>query len=115
MHQDAAARQKLLSHSSYVFRALFILLAMSISIASLVWCLRYDGSLWWLAAADVLLIVACRQAFKAAMEVWLPIVAASDDFGIVLLAVLLLAVPLIAPFALLWTVWRAIKAGPHHR
>lgn len=112
MHQDAAAQQKLLSPRTYVFRALFILLAMSISIASLVWCLRHGGSLWWLAASDVLLIAACRKAFTAIMETVLPIIAATDALGIVLLAVLLLAVPLVAPFALLWTVRQAIKAGP---
>lgn len=104
--------RKSLSRKSYVLRALFILLAMSISAASLFWFAYHDGSPWWLAGADLLLPASCRQALTAFLETCAPVIAATDVFGIVLLAVLILAAPLLAPIALFWTVRDALKAAP---
>lgn len=92
-----------------MLKALFILLAMSISIASLVWFVFYGGSLWWLVAADLLLLATCREALTALLETWVPIIAATDVFGIVLLAVLILLAPFFAPVALYWTLRRAFR------
>lgn len=102
--------RKLLSRKSYVLRALFILLAMSISVTSLFWFVHHDGSPWWLIAADILLLVSCRQAFAAFLETCAPIIAATDIFGIVLLAILILAAPLLAPIALVWTIRQVLAA-----
>ena len=90
-------------------KALFILLAMSICIASFVWFVFHGGSLWWLVAADLLLLATCREAMTAVLETWIPVIAATDILGIVLLAILILAAPLLAPVALYWTLRRAFK------
>lgn len=112
MHGTTVTRRKLLSRKSYVLQALFILLAMSISLASLVWFVSFAGSPWWLAGADLLLLAACYQAFAGFMETWVPAIAALDVLGIVLLAILILVAPLLSPIALGWTILQALKAGP---
>lgn len=111
VHENAVTRRKLLSRRFYVLQALFILLAMSISLASLVWYARFGGSPLWLAAADLLLLAACYQALASLLETVAPLIAALDIFGIVLLAALLLAAPLLSPIALIWAIRRAVQAG----
>ncbi|CAK7261065.1 MULTISPECIES: hypothetical protein [unclassified Shinella] len=78
VHENAVTRRKLLSRRFYVLQALFILLAMSISLASLVWFARFGGSLWWLVAADLLLLAACYQALASLLETVAPLIAALD-------------------------------------
>lgn len=112
MHRTTFVRRKLLSRKSYVLQALFILLAMSISLACLVWFVSFDGSPWWLAGADLLLLAACYQALGGFMEAWVPAIAALDALGIVLLAVLILVAPLLSPVALGWTILQALKVTP---
>ena len=112
MHETTVTRGKLLSRKSYVLQALFILLAMSISLACLVWFVSFNGSPWWLAGADLLLLAACYQALGGFMETWVPAIAALDVIGIVLLAVLILVAPLLAPVALGWTIRQAFQVRP---
>lgn len=79
VHENAVTRRKLLSRRFYVLQALFILLAMSISLASLVWFARFGGSLWWLVAADLLLLLAaCYQALASLLETVAPLITALD-------------------------------------
>ncbi|WEZ85721.1 hypothetical protein P6U16_21920 (plasmid) [Rhizobium sp. 32-5/1] len=95
-----------ISRSADVLDALFILISIALSVASLVLVFVYGASFWLLVVTDVLLLISCRQAMIYFLDNFVPIIAATDAFGAVLLVVLLLIMPLFAPFALYWTIRR---------
>lgn len=97
-----------LPRRAYLVQAGLILFTFCVTILAAAYALE-GGSLWWLVLADLSLMMACGRA-AVLLEVWGAIVGTSDILGILLFAMTPFIVPLIAPFALIWTLIQAARA-----
>ena len=96
----------------YLRQIWLILAALCLAIPAAVYSIGYGGSLWWLLAADVILVLACGRSLMLLLDVWGAFIGSTDLFGVVFLAMTPFIVPVIAPVALIWNAVQARRAQP---
>lgn len=95
----------------YLQQVVLIALAMMAALVAAYMTLAEDGSILWLVGADILVILACGRTAARIVKVMAIAAGAAEGLLVILmLGVVVVAIPLLAPFFFVWNVIQAIRA-----